>query len=96
MKSLRVKKGCACAPTILTNGFKAAGITDTLGIAVDLNNENSESESDDENENEELQHAVFRTIRHLFQVKSSCPCYNNVLHVFFYQRRQSQCMYISD
>jgi len=58
MKSLRVNWLCEAidylkSPIILTNGFKAAGITDTLGIAVDLNNEIegcTESESDDENE----------------------------------------------
>ena len=40
-------------PAILTNGFKAAGITDALGITVDLTNEienYTESESDDEYE----------------------------------------------
>ena len=40
-------------PAILTNGFKAAGITDALGITVDWTNEienYTESESDDEYE----------------------------------------------
>jgi len=40
-------------PSILTNGFKAIGITDALGIAVHLTNEienHTELESDDEYE----------------------------------------------
>jgi len=59
MKSLGGKWLCEAIkylqsnPSILTNGFKAAGITDALGIVVDLTNEienYSESESDDEYE----------------------------------------------